>query len=218
MYVPSHFDLNDPAAAGRLIAGHPFGQLVTVNEAGAPFATHLPLLLEGASAEDRVEGGAHGILVGHMARANPQWRHFAEGREVLCVFAGPHAYVSPSWYGPGPAVPTWNYVAVHAYGVPRIVDDAGAVRAMLERLVETFEAARPEPWSLDEAGAAVESMMRAIVAFEIPVTRFEAKAKMSQNRSAEDRAGVIRGLGAGGDADPDATAVAAWMTKMPPIE
>jgi transcriptional regulator len=131
------------------------------------------------------------------------------------VFPGPHAYVSPSWYGQHPSVPTWNYVAVHAYGVPRLVEDAGRVRALLGRLVRAFEDGRSTPWRMDSlSDAYLEGMMRGIVAFEIPIDRLEGKAKLSQNRSAADRARVCAGLAAEGD--PLARAVADLMAEPDP--
>ena len=125
-----------------------------------------------------------------MARANPQWQDFAKladgGGEALVIFQGPHAYVSPNWYGPGAAVPTWNYVAVHAYGPPQIMDDPARVRALLDRLVRVQETDSQTPWSMaSQEDEYIERMMRGIVAFEIPVTRLEAKAKLSQNKELE---------------------------------
>jgi len=167
---------------------------VTAGEAG-PEASHLPFLLD----PDR---GAQGTLLAHMARANPQWRQFRrlteQGGEALVVFQGPHAYVSPSWYGPGESVPTWNYVAVHAYGQPRVIDDPRAVRRLLEDLVRHEESAFESPWSLDLAEEAyLTRMMRGIVAFQIPLTRLEAKAKLGQNRTAEQRRGAASALARG---------------------
>lgn len=215
MYNPDHFALTDPAKIAAVIAQYNFGLLVTTKrndggEGSTPTATHLPFLFDAAH-------GPQGTLIAHMARANPQWRCFdlmaANGQEALTVFQGPHAYISPTMYGPGPAVPTWNYVAIHAYGVPRIIEDAGAVRAEMVRLVAAQEAAQPEPWrleSLDEKFAAAQ--LRGIVAFEIPITRCEAKAKLNQNRTPEQRRGVIEALASGGD--PLGQIVADWMRDL----
>jgi transcriptional regulator len=207
MYVPAHFDASDPAWCRDLIRREPFGVLVTVDAAGAPFATHLPFLVD--------EGpGPLGTLLGHVARANPQWRDLA-GRPALAIFAGPHAYVSPSWYGTHPSVPTWNYVAVHAYGVPRLVEDPERVDALLGRLVATHEDGRAAPWRFASLPADyLGGMRRGIVAFEIPLDRLEGKAKLSQNRGAADRARVRAALAASGD--PLARAVAALMPDGPP--
>lgn len=195
MYVPEHFSLDDPAAVAGVIQNHGFALLVTA-PGGVPRAIHLPFLHE-------PEPGPHGTLLAHMARANPQWRDFAAlaaaGGEALVIFQGPHGYISPNWYGPGPAVPTWNYVAVHAYGLPRLIEEEARVRALQERLVETFEAGGRAPWSMaGQDDKYIRGMLRGIVAFEIPVTRIEAKAKLSQNKSAADRQGVVAGLEASG--------------------
>ncbi len=140
-----------------------------------------------------------GMLLGHMARANPQWRSFGElaaaGHQALVAFSGAHAYISPNWYGAGPAVPTWNYQAVHAYGIPRIIHDRASARQLVGALVARHESGFEAPWSADSQEADyLDKMVRGIVAFEVPVVRLEIKAKLSQNRSAEDRAGVIVGL------------------------
>ncbi len=194
MYVPAHFAAGDIAWAHRLIDGNAFAMLVSMGEDGAPFATHIPLLL------DR-ERGPKGTLMGHVARANPQWRHFGAGKTALAIFHGPHAYVSPSWYKTSPQVPTWNYVAVHARGVPAILTDEARIRAHQRHLVETFEGERPNRWRMDDVPAAyIAAMIKGIVAFEMPIDALDAKAKLSQNRAAADRAGAIAGLKSTGDA------------------
>jgi transcriptional regulator len=206
VYVPRHFEASDVAWCHALIRREPFAILAAADEAGVPFATHLPVVLDATR-------GPLGTLVAHVARPNPQWRHFGPGRPVLVIFAGPHAYVSPSWYGHHPSVPTWNYVAVHAYGVPQLVEEPARVRACLERLVHLFEDGRPAPWRMDGLPAAyLESMMRGIVAFEIPIDRLEGKAKLSQNRPADDRARVRAALAADPE-DPLGQAVAALMAE-----
>ena len=199
MYVPSHFAEDDPAILHGLIRDHSFGLLVSVID-GAPFASHLPFLLDS-------EAGDHGTLVAHMARANPHWRAFAEGGESMVVFHGPHAYITPSWYAPGNNVPTWNYVAIHAYGVARVIDDPAAARAVPERLTARHEAGFADPWRLaDQDPRFIDGMLRGIVAFEIPIARLEGKAKLSQNKTAADRTGVIAALAATGRADDEALA------------
>ncbi len=184
------------------IGRHGFATLITSVD-GTPFATHIPLLLDAAR-------GPHGTLVGHVARANPHWRHFGRG-EALAVFTGPHAYVSPAWYATGPAVPTWNYAAVHAYGTPAVLTDQAAVRALLARMVATYEAGAATPWSMSTLPEEfVTRMVRAIVAFEMPLARVEGKWKLGQNRSGEDRVRTIAALRATGA--PDGVALAALMT------
>ena len=115
MYLPKHF-AGDEAVGREVMQAHSWALLMTTDEAGAPFATHLSLLWQD-------DGSEHGALIGHLARANPHWKLFERPVESLALFWGPHAYVSPTWYTPGPKVPTWNYVTVHAYGRPQIVDD-----------------------------------------------------------------------------------------------
>ena len=195
MYIPKAYEVADRDVLYGVIAENNFGLLINQVE-GAPFATHLPFMIEGD------------VLVCHMARANPQWRSFAVDTEVLCVFQGPHAYVSPNWYESPEAVPTWNYVAVHVHGVPEIIADPAAAYADQARLVEAHEAGFAEPWSLAERDRGmIERMLRSIVNFRIPIARIEGKFKLGQNKSAADRAGVISALeGIGG---PTARALAA---------
>lgn len=212
MYVPNDFALDDPARIAEVLRGYGFAVLISALDGQAPQATHLPFVYEPAR-------GAKGTLVAHMARANPHWRDLAalaeSGDEALVVFQGPHAYVSPSWYAAGPAVPTWNYVAVHAYGAPRLIEDERRVRALLERMVEIHEAGSPAPWALDgEDERYLARMQRGVVAFEIPIERLQAKAKLSQNKSADDRRAVAAALRAG--SDPLAAEVAAWMDGQGP--
>lgn len=186
MYVPKHFSVEDRAALNALIRANPFGLLVGELE-GSPFATHLPFLLDG----DR--------LLSHFARGNPHWKSIDGQTEMLAVFSGPHAYVSPRWYESKQAVPTWNYAAVHVYGAPRVIEDAGEVRALLDRLVREYE---EDSWSLDGQDADfTDRMSRGIVAFEIPVERIEGKFKLSQNRTVEDRHRVIEAFEAPGDGE-----------------
>jgi len=206
MYIPSPFDASDPGRCHALIRQESFASLVTVDAAGIPFATHLPFLLDAAR-------GALGTLIAHMARANPQWRHFAASRPVLVIFQGAHAYVSPAWYEARESVPTWNYVAVHAYGVPGIVEDPARVEAVLGTLVRTYEADRPQPWRMESLSPEyVARMIRGIVAFEIPIDRLEGKAKLSQNRGVADRTRVRAALAAA--SDPLSRAVAEQMAEV----
>jgi transcriptional regulator len=209
MYVPKHFEIADPAWCHALMRAQPFAVMITADDAGAPFATHLPFLVDDAR-------GPRGTLRGHVARANPHWRYVAAGRPTLVVFSGAHAYVSPSWYANHPAVPTWNYVVVHATGTGALVEDPARVRTLLTDLVRVYEGAeRPVAWSLESLPADyVDGMQRGIVAFEIPIATLEGKAKLSQNRSAEDQARTREALAA--TDDPLARAVAALMAGAPP--
>lgn len=209
MYVPKHFEVTDTAWCHALIRAQSFALMITADDTGAPFATHLPILVD----ERR---GPLGTLRGHVARANPHWRHLAAGRPTLVVFSGAHAYVSPSWYATHPAVPTWNYVAVHASGTGALVEDAEQVRALLADLVHVYESPGPEAWSFEALPADyVAGMQRGIVAFEIPIARLEGKAKLSQNRDAVDRGRTREALAASDD--PVARAVAALMVGAPPL-
>jgi transcriptional regulator len=209
VYVPKHFEVTDTAWCHALMGAQSFALMITADDTGAPFATHLPILVD----ERR---GPLGTLRGHVARANPHWRHLAAGRPTLVVFSGAHAYVSPSWYATHPAVPTWNYVAVHASGTGALVEDAEQVRALLADLVHVYESPGPEAWSFEALPADyVAGMQRGIVAFEIPIARLEGKAKLSQNRDAVDRGRTREALAASDD--PVARAVAALMAGAPPV-
>ncbi len=187
MYIPKDFHETDAARLGRLMSRHGFALLTTVQDDGVPFTSHLPFVFEPS-------GSGHGVLHGHMARANPQWRHFENGGEVLVVFWGPHAYVSPSWYATHPAVPTWNYATVHAYGRPRIIEDPVAKRATMAALVKANEAGFEAPWRLELPEQYEARMLRGIVTFEIPISRLEGKFKLSQNRDITDRENVAARL------------------------
>ncbi len=209
MYVPKHFEVTDTAWCHALMRAQSFALMITADDTGAPFATHLPILVD----ERR---GPLGTLRGHVARANPHWRHLAAGRPTLVVFSGAHAYVSPSWYATHPAVPTWNYVAVHASGTGALVEDVEQVRTLLADLVHVYESPGPEAWSFEALPADyVAGMQRGIVAFEIPIARLEGKAKLSQNRDAVDRGRTREALAASDD--PVARAVAALMAGTPPL-
>jgi transcriptional regulator len=204
MYLPKSFQTEDLAELQAFMCAYNFASLVTQHD-GAPFASHLPFMLD-------AERGQHGTLLAHLARANPQWRDFAAGGEALVIFQGPHAYISPSWYETHPSVPTWNYAVVHAYGVPRIIEDHATLRPMLERLVDTHEAGFEQPWRMDLPQDYLDKMMRAIVGFEIEITRLEGKLKLSQNRSEHDQRRVLAMLR---DSDePLNVGVATLMSKQ----
>ena len=193
MYVPRHFCEDHVPTLHAFMARYGFATLVTSLDA-AHFASHLPLLVDSGA-------GEYGVLIGHMSRANPQWRGFGEDVEALAIFLGPHAYVSPSWYASEQKVPTWNYAAVHAYGTPRILEDHHAVLELLERLVAENESAMAEPWRIDSLSSEFrDAQMRGIVAFEIPITRLQGKVKLNQNKPEADRLGAAAGLRATGEA------------------
>lgn len=190
MYVPSHFAESDMATLHAFIERYSFGLLVSQVD-GLPFASHLPLLLDRTA-------GPHGTLVGHMARANPQWRTLTD-QSALAVFSGPHAYVSPTWYEAANVVPTWNYVAVHATGRATVVEDRDALLAIVSRSVAVYEASMPRPWVLDASGPVVDRLLAQIVGFRIAIDRLEGKWKLNQNHPAERREKVIAALERQGD-------------------
>jgi transcriptional regulator len=193
MYVPPVFAEKNVDTLYRLIDDHGFASLVSVTSEGV-VATHVPVIL------DRTRG-AQGTLVAHMARANPHGRAL-DGAEVLAIFLGPHGYVSPSWYEQHPAVPTWNYAAVHAYGRARLITDAARLEAMVRQLVGQYESGRARPWSADGLPADyMTGMLRGIVGVEIEIARLEGKLKLSQNRNAVDRRNVVAALAASGSAE-----------------
>lgn len=205
MYVPRHF-AGEESAARDIMTAHSWALLMTSDEAGAPMATHLALLWQD-------DGSPHGSLIGHMARANPHWKLFERGTASLALFWGPHAYVSPTWYAPGPKVPTWNYVTVHAYGRPQPVEDTEGALRILDTLSRAYEGEGPQAWSLDRLPPGnAEAQTRGIVAFRMPIDRLETKLKLSQNRDLEDRQRVQAKLAASDD--QDARATAGWMKKF----
>jgi transcriptional regulator len=199
MYLPKHFEESRPEVLHELVRAQPLGLLVTLNDAGLQ-ANPVPFIL------DPDPAGGPGILRAHVARANPLWRETRTGAEALVVFQGPQAYVSPGWYPSkaehGKVVPTWNYVMVQARGTLRAVDDAGWVRAFVTRLTAHHEAVQAKPWAVADAPPEfIETMARAIVGIEITLSALNGKWKVSQNRSAADRAGVASGLRAAGQMD-----------------
>lgn len=200
MYTPPAFAETRPDVLYDFLEAHPLGTLVTSSSDGL-FATHLPLLL------DRTAGPL-GTLQGHVARANPHHRYAAAcetaGTEALAIFTGPDAYITPSWYATkrehGKVVPTWNYVAVHVYGTLRVIDDVAFLRRHVTALSARHEGDRPQPWAVSDAPAEfIERLLPAIAGIELRITRLEGKWKASQNRSAEDVAGVVAGLSASGE-------------------
>jgi transcriptional regulator len=196
MYRPSHFQEDRPEVLHALIRAHPLAQLVTAGGQGIE-ANPLPMLIDPAASPN-------GTLRGHLARANDQVAALRAVGQALVIFQGPQAYVSPSWYPSkaehGKVVPTWNYVAVHAWGVPKVIDDAAWLRRLIEDLTISQEQHRPNPWAVgDSPEEFIDTMVKAIVGIEIPIDRIEGKWKLSQNRSDPDRRGVAEGLRAEGN-------------------
>lgn len=191
MYLPPLFREDRIEVQHELIRAYPLGLLVTAGPGGL-MANPLPFLVDG-------DAGAWGALRAHLARANPQVRELAAVAECLVLFQGPHDYVTPAWYATkretGKVVPTWNYVTVHAWGRPALIEDPAWLRRQLDDLTLLREGRRPEPWRVDDAPEPfVASQMNGIIGLEIPISRIEGKWKMSQNRSAADRAGVVAGF------------------------
>lgn len=177
-------------AALRVIEEETFGVLVTHGDEGFN-ETHLPFLLR------RDDSPWGGTLDGHFARANPQWRDFATPREAVAIFRGAHGYISPTWYEPRdrPYVPTWNYVAVHVRGVPRLIEDEEASFDIVRRTVEHSERGRDPEWSVDESLDYARKILPGIVAFTMQIDRLDAQFKLSQDKPEEIRARVIEVLG-----------------------
>lgn len=211
-YQPRHFREDRTDVLHGAIRDFPFAQLVTFGEGGLA-ASPLPLLLD-------LSGGGQGVLLGHLARANPQWKSADSAVEALAIFSGPDSYVSPGWYETkrqtAKVVPTWNYVTIQARGRISFFEDAAPLLDIVRRLTETHEAGRDAPWAVSDAPADyIASQLRAIVGVKIEITEIVGKWKLSQNRSEADRAGVIEGLQAEGNPGADAVAelVATAMTE-----
>jgi transcriptional regulator len=196
MYVPKHFAEDDADKLAALIEDNSFGVLVTVTD-GRPFASHIPFLY------DRAEN----MLLGHVARANPQWRHFSSGSDIMVLFQGPHGYISPSWYL-SPGVPTWNYAVAHVYGSARALEEPSRIKTIVDELTGKHERGNQPPW----VPTYDPKMLNAIVGIEIAIKEVQGKFKLNQNRSAADRAAVILKLSASGsEAD---LALAKLMEEM----
>lgn len=191
MYLPSAFRQDDLAELHAQIQASPFALLTSAGAAGVQ-ASHLPLLL----APDE---GEFGTLYGHFARANPHWRDLQDDAEALAVFSGPDAYISPGWYPAkaehGKVVPTWNYIAVHARGPVELIEEPERLLQIVSRLSDQHESGRERPWAVSDAPREyLDSMLRAIVGFALPIRRLEGTWKLGQNRSAADQQGVRDGL------------------------
>jgi transcriptional regulator len=207
VYLPPAFTEKRANVLMAHIERYDFGLLVTNGPEGL-VASHIPFLIE--------RDGEQMHLHGHLARPNPQVNDLARAGEVLAIFHGPHAYISPNWYATAPSVPTWNYADVHAYGTVRLVEDDEWLRRFLARLSARHEARNPAPWRMqDLPGDYVEIMLKGIIGLDIAVTRLEGKYKLSQNRPAADRPVVIDALEA--QSDPDAQAVARLMRERQPV-
>lgn len=201
MYTPHFNQVSDRSTLLEAMRAHSFAILFGPGIHGTPTATHLPLVIR--------DEGPHGVLEGHFALANTHWKGLA-GCETLVVFPGPHAYVSPSLYDEALSVPTWNYIAVHAYGTLELVEDEPGKLALLEGLIQSVEPAYATQWAGLPEGFR-RTMLGNIEGFRIPISRIEGKFKLSQNRSSTDRQSVCKAHTAG---SPDAQALAAWMERL----
>ncbi len=200
MYIPESFKVDDQAQVEAFLQRYDFATIVSAPATGM-IATHVPVVVR------RTPNGL--VLAGHVARANAHWSLMNGADESLAIFMGPHSYVSPTWYASGPAVPTWNYATVHVYGRPRVIADANFTRDLLRDLVLRYETG-PGTWRMENLPPPFNAgLVSAVVAFEMPVERWEAKFKLGQNRSAQDRAGTIAGLQR--QPSPEAAALAAFM-------
>jgi transcriptional regulator len=190
MYLPEHFRQDDPGKLRELMAAFPLAALISGGANGLT-ANHIPLLFD-------PDPAPHGILRGHMARGNPQWKSLG-GQEAMAIFQGPQAYVSPNWYPTkrehGKVVPTWNYTAVHVWGTVEVHPEREWLAAFLDRLTAAHEAGQPIPWKPSDAPASyVEGLLGAIVGIELKILRMEGKWKMSQNQPEVNRQGALQGL------------------------
>ena len=191
MYIPPQFGQHDPAAIRSFVRRHSFATFTSTSADGNLVASHLPLLLD-------EHAGSQGTLVGHMARANPQW-HALEGRPALAVFTGPHAYISPTWYAEPNTVPTWNYTAVHVCGTCRLVHDVDELGRILQDFVAFHEGSMPEPWQFDSKTDFARRLAAQVVGFRVDISHWEAQWKLGQNHSAARRRLTIAALNAQSD-------------------
>ncbi len=194
MYIPPFNRVEDRRSINAFIQAHGFATFIT-SDHGKIWATHLPVLFD----EDA------NLLRSHMARANEQWKQIANAGEVLCIFHGPHAYISPSWYEMQHTVPTWNYAVVHVYGTPSIVDQAELKQIVLDTTAK-YESGMPQPWTIPLSEKEIDEMLKAIVGFKIDISRVEAKFKLGQNRSREDQEKMLHHLEAAPDDESRALA------------
>jgi transcriptional regulator len=199
MYTPRHFSVPEKETLQQILPEASFALFVTPDADGIPQATHLPVSYD-------PDKGRNGTIYAHMAKANDHWQLF-DGNPTLVVFSGPHTYVSPRFYDTTINVPTWNYVAVHAYGQPKILNEAADVLGVLKTLSAENEQGRNDPWDVSEVPEnKLHALMNVIVAFEIPIERLEAKAKLGQNKKAEDKAALSAAL--------SKTEIARWQKSI----
>ncbi|WP_263409072.1 FMN-binding negative transcriptional regulator [Terriglobus tenax] len=203
MYIPSYFREEDRAEIVSFLKSRSFANLVTAGPGGL-VCTPLPFLLDEAE-------GEHGVLYAHLARANDHWKRAVE-HEALVIFEGADAYISPNWYESkkrdGMSVPTWNYVTVQVYGPVEFFHEEERLLEVVSRLTDRHESGRPQPWAVSDAPEEfIRAQLRGIVGVRIPITKIDAKRKLSQNRNAADKAGVVEGLAQGSERDRELAAL-----------
>ena len=189
MYLPRYYAQEDTAKLFEFMKDNSFGILFS-HTGDEPMASHLPFVID-------EEGGDQGLILGHMAKANDQWR-YADGQQVMVVFHGPHTYGSPTWYQEEEVVPTWNYVTVHATGIFKPFEDRTRMEESVSRLTDQHEASQPEPWQMDYSTEYADQMFKRVVGFQIEITDLKGKWKLNQNHSEERRGRVSQQLKAEG--------------------
>lgn len=191
MYRPSAFDMVDAPIVNAFMQENNFAALITHRDSETRIS-HLPFLFDAAR-------GPHGTLLAHVARPNPHWQAFGGPAESVVIFTGPHAYISPAWYKKPEVVPTWNYAVVHAYGIPAVVTDPARCEEIVMRLVTKHETPQGRPWDADLTRTTLQKQLAAIVVFEMPILRLEAKFKLSQNRGLDDQEAAATALESSAD-------------------
>ena len=189
MYLPQHFSQTNETKIRKLIEQNSFATILSFPRNDKPYINHLPVIFSSAPGEEKV-------LIGHMARMNPQWNHFKENPDCTLIINGCHSYITPKWYKSGRDVPTWNYAVVHLYGKIELVESFLEQMAVLKQLSQYFEGRNSSPWEFELPADLLEEsyLVSAIISFKFHIEQFEAKFKLSQNRSVEDRQGIIEGL------------------------
>lgn len=187
MYTPAHFNISDKKAISKLVNDYPLATVLSYPVGSDVFINHLPLMFDPANSE---------VMLGHMARRNPQWEHFRTSQKATVIIQGPHAYITPSWYRSGRDVPTWNYAVAHLHGHVELIEDFKGQVKVIKTMSEHFERNLSNPWkfSLPDDLKTEAALTGAIVSFRFVIEKIEAKFKLSQNRGEEDREGVRQGL------------------------
>lgn len=189
MYLPKHFLPNQESRVRKLIEQNPFMTILSYSKDSMPFINHLPIIFSSKPSEER-------ILIGHMSKQNPQWRHFIDNPNATFIVQGPHTYITPKWYKFGRDVPTWNYAVAHLQGKVELVESFSEQVEILKQLTCFFEKSNPSPWEFELPDDLLDetALTSAIISFRFKIEEVDAKFKLSQNRSTEDKSGIIEGL------------------------